>query len=245
MSLVPLFRFDPCVAVPDYLLNKALRRVAEGWRPDMNSRHASSEQDNVVTLFRPVQTRPRLVDPDLAEYMKKVNVAMFEKAGVHYLAIRSSLHNDDLDAIRSYMDRAVEPVVAVSEIMDAHGLKSVTSKISADLAGAYNKVQAAISEYEASSDAWHRAADGRIYSQIDGGLALMYPVRYRKESPNEPENFGFGIEIRDGASIDFYSGAIANVGEDGEKFAGWDLDRPLESMAKHIASREEANGFTF
>lgn len=211
----------------------------------MISRQANSEVDNVVA-FPQVQSRIQIVDPNLSEYMKAVNIAMREQAGVHYLFIRTSLHNDPNDALRSYMDRGVDPVDAVTDMMEAHGLKSVSVMPSAASAEAYNKVQAAISEFIASSNSWHRSADGRVFSEFDGGVAFIRPVPYtKKQSPNEPDNFGFGIEVREGASIDYYTSTVSDMGTVTERFAGWDLSRPRDQFADYIEGREEKNSFTF
>lgn len=211
----------------------------------MTTRQASIAIDNVVA-FRPAQSRPRPVyDPKLTDYVKEVNLEMFSKAGVHYLAIRTSLHGEDNDAIRSYMDRGIEVPKAVAEIMQAHGLKSVNAKVTPQLAAAYNKVQAAISEFVASSDDWHRSFEGHIYREIDGGLAFLRPVPYSKQSPNEPDSFGFGIEVREGAAVDYQNFRISDFGVCSERFAGWDLDRPCDGLTAHLTTREETNSFKF
>lgn len=207
---------------------------------------AAGGQNNVIQM--PVAGAPRrfgVVDGKLATYLKDLNETMLQKAGVSYISIRSSLHGSDLDAVRSFRDNGVEASDAASQIMRDHGLKSVNARVPAGVAGAYNKVQAAISEFVAESAGWHRADDGRIYSVMDETVAFLRPVRYRKDSPNEPESFGFGIELREGAEVDFIEGSIISEGEQGERFAGWDLAQPLEAMHKHVAARDQAREFTF
>ncbi|NTF17513.1 hypothetical protein G6L37_03820 [Agrobacterium rubi] len=206
---------------------------------------AAGGQSNVIQLIGAQNRRLNVVDQELASYLKDLNSVMQEKAGVAYIAIRSSLHGSDLDAIRSFLDNGVAPAEAVAQIMSDHGLKSVNAKIPHNVAGAYNKVQAAISEFLANTQDWHRSDDGRIYSVMDETVAFLHPVRYRKVSPNEPEAFGFGIELREGAEVDFYEGTIVSEGSQGERFAGWDLGQPLEAMHKHIASRDQAREFSF
>ena len=206
---------------------------------------AAGGQSNVIQFVGAQTRRLNVVDGALADYVKKINEAMQAKAGVGYMAIRSSLHGSDLDAVRHFLDSGVEPSDAVMQIMRDHGLKSVNERISPQIAGAYNKVQAAISEYVAGSSEWHRADDGRIYAVMDDTIALLRPVRYHKESPNEPEAFGFGIELREGAEVDFIEGTIVSEGVRGECFAGWDLAEPLNAMREHVASRDNAREFTF
>lgn len=208
---------------------------------------AAGGQNNVIHMpivggqFR----RFPVVDDSMATFLKSLNAAMLAKAGVTYISIRSSLYGGDLDAVRTFVDNGVEASEAASQIMSDHGLKSINVKVTADVAGAYNKVQAAISEFVAGSHDWHRTDDGRIYSVIDETVAFLRPVRYQKESPNEPESFGFGIELRDGAEIDLIEGSVVSEGTTGERFAGWDLAQPLEAMQKHVASRDQAREFTF
>lgn len=202
---------------------------------------AAGGQNNVVQFTR----RLNVVDQELASYLKELNAAMHEKAGIAYIAIRSSLHGSDLDAVRSFLDNGVAAGDAASQIMNDHGLRSVNSKVSRETAAAYNKTQAAISEFVAESQDWHRSDDGRIFAVFDDTVAFLTPVRYHKESPNEPEAFGFGIELREGAEVDFIEASIANEGTLGERFAGWDLAKPLEQMHTHIASREKAREFSF
>jgi len=202
---------------------------------------AAGGQNNVVQFTR----RLNVVDQELASYLKELNVAMQEKAGVSYIAIRSSLHGSDLDAIRSFLDNAVEAPDAALQIMRDHGLRGVNAKVTPEVAGAYNKTAAAISEFVAESPNWHRSDDGRIFAVFGETIALLHPVRYRKESPNEPEAFGFGIELREGAEVDYFDGSITHEGTLGERFAGWDLAKPLEQMHTHIASRDKAREFSF
>lgn len=202
---------------------------------------ATVEQGNVVQLKRGLS----IVDQELATYLKELNGSMQDRAGVSYIAIRSSLHGSDLDAVKRFLDEGVSPQDAVKQIMNDHGLRAVGGSVGRDVAGAYNRVQAAISEFVAESEDWHRSDDGRIFCVIDDTVAFLQPVRYRKDSPNEPEAFGFGIELRDGAEVDFREGAVVNEGTVAERFAGWDLAQPLEQMHTHVASREKARDFSF
>jgi hypothetical protein len=213
---------------------------------------AAGAQSNVIPLQRAGAPSRHLnivdgnVDGELAVYLKKLNACMLERAGISYITVRTSLHGDNSkDAIRSYLDDGYEASAAVSQIMDAHGLKSVNGKVPSEVVAAYNKVQAAISEFVAQAEGWHRSDDGRIYAVVDDTVAFMKPVRYRKESPNEPEAYGFGIELREDAEVDYIEGRIIREGTLGERFAGWDLAKPLEAMQKHVASRDAAREFTF
>lgn len=246
------FIFDPCEDVADHLLNR-VHWSAPGreWRPEMTS-NAASAQSNVIQLQRTGAATRRLnivdgnVDGELANFLKKLNTSMHEKAGVSYISIRTSLHGDNSkDAIRSYMDDGYEAEDAASHIMQLNGLKSVNGKVPVEVVAAYNKVQAAISEFVAQAEGWHRSDDGRIFAVVEDTVAFLKPVRYRKDSPNEPEAYGFGIEMREDAEVDHIEGRIIREGSLGERFAGWDLAKPLEAMQKHIASREAVREFTF
>jgi hypothetical protein len=239
------FIFDPCEPVSDHLLDKAHWSASErGWRPEMTS-IAAGGQNNVIQMIGAQSRRFPVVDEGLATFLKDLNGAMLAKAGVTYISIRSSIYGGDLDAVRSFVDNGVEASEAASQIMQDHGLKSINAKVSADLAGAHNKVQAAICEFVADSHDWHRSDDGRIFSVINETVAFLRPVRYQKDSPNEPESFGFGIELREGAEVDFIEGTVVSEGTAGERFAGWDLAQPLEAMQKHVATRDQAREFTF
>lgn len=202
---------------------------------------AAAEKGNVVQFKRGLS----IVDQELATYLKELNGAMQERAGVSYIAIRSSLHGSDLDAVKRFLDEGVSPQDAAKQVMDDHGLRAIGGNVVREVAGAYNRVQAAISEFVAENADWHRTDDGRVYSAIDDTVAFLQPVRYRKDSPNEPEAFGFGIELRDGAEIDFREGTVTNEGTVAERFAGWDLAQPLEQMHTHVASREKSRDFSF
>ncbi len=212
----------------------------------MNSIAAGGHNNVIQMPIAGLQSRRyAVVDEGLATFLKELNASMLAKAGVSYIAIRSSVHGGDLDAARSFLDNGVDASEAAAQIMRDHGLKSVNARVSAELAGAYNKVQAAISEFVAGSNDWHRTDDGRIYSVIDETVAFLRPVRYQKDSPNEPESFGFGIELREGAEVDFIEGSVIREGEVGQRFAGWDLVQPLEAMQMHLATRDQAREFTF
>jgi hypothetical protein len=191
------------------------------------------------------QRRFSVVDEQLAVYLKNLNASMLEKAGVSYISVRNEIHGGDLDAVRTFLDNGVDAPKAVSQIMQDHGFISIGAKTSREMAAAYNKVQAAISEFVAESPDWHRTDDGRVYSVMNDTVAFLRPVRFLKESPNDPESCGFGIELREGAEIDHSEGTVLDDGTRGERFAGWDLSGPLEAMHEYVAAQEQTREFTF
>ena len=211
----------------------------------MNTVAAASGSSNVVEFPFMGIRRVHVVDPELVAYVSEVNSIMKEVAGVAYMKLRSSIHGDDNEAMRSYKDRGVDARDAVMEIIDENGLKTVNSRVSPALAYAYNVVQAAICEFVFESPLWHRSLEGQIYSRTQDGLALIRPVPYRKDSPNEAQAFGYGIEIREGAEIDPYTGSIVSEGTPVAQFAGWDIEQAVGYMSSYLASREDTSSFSF
>lgn len=210
----------------------------------MSSIATAGTASNVVQIFRG-PARPRVVDPELAAYLKDVNTEMFEQTGVHYLALREDLHGDGFDAVRSYMDRGVDASAAVDDFIRDHGLRRVEDDFTAEQAAAYNRAKAAISAFVGSAGDWHRAGGGQVYRRLDDGVAFMFPVPYRKDSPNEQEQCGFGIDYREGAVVNEYTHQVDVEGESVARMRRSDIEDALVALDACIVNRLENGKFAY
>lgn len=199
---------------------------------------------NVVQIFRG-SVRPRVVDDRLAEYLKKVNSEMHARTGVHYLTIRDDLHGDGFDAVRTYMDGGKEAEEAVDDFIRDHGLHLVEQHASAEEAAAYNRVKAAISNFVGTGGDWHRAAGGQVYRRLEDGVAFMFPVPYKKDSPNEQDHCGFGVDYREGAIVDAYTHEVEAEGVSVARLRRGDIRDVVEALDATVANRLENANFAY
>jgi hypothetical protein len=199
---------------------------------------------NVVHIFRG-PARPRVVDPALADYLKEVNAEMREQTGIHYLALREDLHGDGFDAVRSYMDAGASAAEAVGDFIRDHGLRTLNEGFTAGEAAAYNRAQAAISNFVGTGGDWHRAAGGQVYRRLEDGVAFMSPVPYLKESPNEQDQCGFGVEYREGAIVDGYTHEIEAEGESVARFRRSDIGDVVAALDNCVINRLENGKFAY
>jgi hypothetical protein len=199
---------------------------------------------NVVPIFRG-PARPRVVDPALAEYLKDVNAEMREQTGVHYLTLREDLHGDGFDAVRTYMDNGATAAEAVGDFVRDHGLRTLDEGFSVGETVAYNRVQAAISNFVGTGGDWHRAAGGQVYRRLEDGVAFMFPVPYLKDSPNEQDQCGFGIDYREGAIVDEYTHEVEADGESVARLRRSDICDVVEALDATVTNRLENGKFAY
>jgi hypothetical protein len=215
---------------------------------------------NVVSIFRG-PARPRLVDPTLSSFLKHVNVEMYAQSGVHYLALKDDLHGGDFDVLRTYLETidlgkdatddertsAFKALAeeAVDDFMRDHGLRHVDEDVSIDATAAYNRVKAAISNFVGTGGDWHRAAGGQVYRRLEDGVAFMFPVPYRKDSPNEQDQCGFGVDYREGAIVDEYTHEVEAEGESVARMRRSDICDVVEALDACVTNRLENGKFAY
>lgn len=199
---------------------------------------------NVVQMSRG-PARLRALDPRLTEYVAAINAEMHEQIGVHYLALREDLHGDGFDAVRSYMDNGATPAQAVADFVRDHGLRTLEEGYPAGQTASFNRAQAAISNFVGTGGDWHRAAGGQVFRRLEDGVAFMFPVPYLKDSPNEQDQCGFGIDYREGAVIDDFTHEVEVEGESVARLRRSDIGDVVDALDACITNRLENGKFAY
>lgn len=183
-----------------------------------------------------VEPTPRVFDPDRSAYLGGVDRMLLERAGVRYLKIRDSIHPGG-EAFKVAFENGVPVEEFVSNTMSDFGLKSVSEIGSVSGAGYYNSTKAAMCEFAISSAWWTRGRDGFLYHETPDGVAVMRPVLDRKTG-----RYGFGIEFREGASMDRWLTGLKELGTVVARIGKMDIG---DAVAEFEKSREARARFAF
>lgn len=160
---------------------------------------------------------------DRVDYLKQVDNAMLEMAGVRYLDVWPDIHIGS-EPWKDAFDRGVSPKQFVQDTMRDFGFVQAGKVCSADEAASFNRVKAAMSGFSWGNESgWMRGVDGTLFQETDDGVAVMKPVRCRNSG-----RYGFGIEYREGAVLDEFKTRLVENGTPAGRFAGFDMQKALE-----------------
>src|SRR5690606_21447379 len=111
------------------------------------------------------------------------------------------------EAWKDAYDRNVPARVFVEQTISDFGFMRIGGAFGAEDAKGYNSAVAALCEFSVQSPEWVRGRDGRLFRELEGGVAVMRPVRERRSG-----QFGFGIEFREDAAFDATARTLARPG---------------------------------
>ena len=211
----------------------------------MATANTLASADNVVE-FRPQRARPvQKLEDGLTGFLSEMNAQMTAVAGISYIKVRTSIHGDGFDTVRSYIDEGISPAEAVEDVVRLNHFIRVGDGVSPAAAAAFNKARAAIAEFCSAQPGWHYAPDGKIYSNHEDGVLLMSPVLKKSDGPNEPVAFAFGIVFCADTEYDLAEERLVGPAKVTEKYVGFDIHEPLDAFERFHPEKQKVEGFDF
>lgn len=178
-------------------------------------------------------------DPASAEFLQKVLPLMKNVTGLDYLKVKDALHGKDkgfMEFIRDAVDRGVAPEEFVRFTVETNGLMCASMDTSVDEAEYFNQTKLAILEFADEVPGWERGLNGSVGSLIyaeDGSIvarAMMNPIKHARTG-----EYGFAVRIYDRDFDQPESDHIAFKSTPAEKFAGYDIEDPVNELDAYRA----------
>jgi hypothetical protein len=178
-------------------------------------------------------------DPASADFLQKVLPLMKNVTGLDYLKVKETLHGKDkgfMEFIRDAVDRGSSPEEFVRFTIETNGLMSASMDVSVDEAEYFNYTKLAILDFADEVPGWERCNNGSVGSLVyaeDGSVvarAMMNPIKHAKTG-----EYGFAVRIYDRDFDQPDSDQIAFKSTPVEKFAGFDLEDPVNELEAYRA----------
>lgn len=161
-------------------------------------------------------------------FLTSVSTILEQQAGIRYAEVSRSIHPNG-HAPRHAFEGGVDAKTFVQGILADEGFRNVADD--ADARG-FNLAQAAISEFVFATPGWHRSVDGTYFMPEEDKTLTIRPILNKATG-----QFGFGVEVRDGA---IRPGETADVlGEVESRHSGIDIGTPVAEAVEHANSSSQ------
>lgn len=191
----------------------------------------------------------KLVNPDIANYLKALNTVMQDEYGIRYIEVMKDLH-DDNETWKSGFENGVSPQELARNIALQSGFMSVKAaeevvgqqmarsgydnidkarEIASSHASKHNAYQAALLSFASTTPGWSRGLDGRVFQSYADGVAEL-----KAEFRSDSNLWGYVVEVKEGATLRDDGAKLISDGNQVARLQGWDLGQTANRFVEYL-----------